>query len=203
MKAERAELLSRYQPDSRRIREIDAKLAAAQRILDQEGHLEVQESSSDLDPIWVSVSTDLANAKTQAASLTAEQSTLSQEITQGEQQLTQMVNAGVELDRLERKVDTDKQAYMANVRKAEEARTAQGLNASKILNVSVAQDPMLPDQPKFPIVWLNLLVGLVLALSAGMAAAYWDETADPKIYSPYTVTQVTGLSTVAVIQDEA
>jgi uncharacterized protein involved in exopolysaccharide biosynthesis len=203
MKAERAELLSRYQPNSQRIREIDAKLEAAQRILEQEDHLEVQESSTDLNPIWVSIRTDLEQAKTTAASLTAEQGTLDQEIAEGERQLAQMVNAGVELERLQRKVDADKQAYMAYVRKAEEARAAQGLNANKILNVSVAQEPMLPDEPSFPIVWLNLMVGAVLGLGAGLAAAYWEETADPRIYSPHTVAEVSGLSTVAVIRDEA
>ena len=202
MKTERAELLSRYQPNSQRIKEIDAKLAAAQHILDQEGRLEVQESSTDLNPVWVSIKTDLAQAKTQASSVAAEQSTLDQEISKGEQQLTEMVNAGVELERLERKVDTDKQAYMTYVRKAEEARTAQGLNTSKILNISIAQEPMLPTEPKFPIVWLNLLVGVVIALGAGIAAAYWDEMQDHRIYSPYNVTEITGLSTVAVIHDE-
>jgi len=203
MKAERAELLSRYQPNSQRIREIDAKLAAAQKILDQENHLEVLESSTDLNPVWVSIETDLGQAKAQAASLAAEQTTLSGEISQGEQQLAQMVNLGVELDRYQRKVDTDKQAYMAYVRKAEEARAAQGLNASKILNVSIAQEPMLPSEPKFPIVWLNLVAGAMLALSAGLAAAYWEETQDPRVFSPRDVAQLTGLTTVAIINDEA
>ena len=203
MKAERAELLSRYQPGSQRIREIDAKLDAAQRILDHEGHLEVQESSTDLNPIWVSIETDLAQAKAQASSVAAEQNTLNQEIAQGDQQLTQMANAGIELDRLERKVDTDKQAYLAYVRKAEEARAARGLNTSKILNIGIAQEPMLPTQPIFPIVWINLLGGVVLALAAGIAAAYWDETQDHRIYSPHTVTEISGLSTVAVIREEA
>ncbi len=202
MKAERAELLSRYQPNSQRIREIDAKLGAAQRILDQEDHLEVQESSTDLNPIWVTVKTDLEQAKAQSSALAAEQTTLNNEITQGEQQLIQMVNVGVELDRLERKVDTDKEAYMAYVRKAEEARAAQGLNASKILNVSIAQEPMLPSEPKFPVVWLNLVAGIFLALCAGMAAAYWEENQDPRVYSPQSVTELTGLATVAVISDE-
>jgi uncharacterized protein involved in exopolysaccharide biosynthesis len=114
-----------------------------------------------------------------------------------------MANAGIELDRLERKVDTDKEAYLAYTRKAEEARTARGLNTSKILNISIAQEPMLPTEPSFPIVWLNLLGGLVLALGAGVAAAYWDETQDHRIYSPHTVTEVSGLSTVAVIREEA
>ena len=53
LESERADLLSRYQPNSKRITEIDAKLAAANRILNRENHLDVQEASTDLNPIWV------------------------------------------------------------------------------------------------------------------------------------------------------
>ena len=202
LKTERADLLSRYQPNSERIREIDAKLAAAQHILEAENHLEVQESSTDLNPVWVTIKSDLGQAMAQAASAQASQQTLSNEIAQGDQQLTVMANAGIEMDRLQRSVDTDKEAYTAYVRKAEEARAAQGLNASKILNVSIAQEPLLPLKPKFPIVWLNLLVGAFLAVAAGLSAAYWEDRRDPRVYSPFTISEVTGLSTVAVVQDE-
>ena len=202
LKTERADLLSRYQPTSQRIKEIDAKLAAAQHILEAEDHLEVQESSTDLNPVWVTIKSDLGTAMAQAASFQASQTTLDNEVTQGDQQLTTMANAGIEMDRLQRRVDTDKQAYMAYMRKAEEARAAQGLNASKILNVSIAQEPMTPLKPKFPIVWLNLLVGSFLAVTAGLSAAYWEDRRDPRVYSPFTITEVTGLGTVAVVQDE-
>ena len=202
LKTERADLLSRYQPTSERIREIDAKLAAAQRILEAEDHLEVQESSTDLNPVWVTIKSDLGQAMAQAASAQASQVTLNNEIAQGDQQLAAMANAGIEMDRLQRRVDTDKEAYTAYVRKAEEARAAQGLNANKILNVSIAQEPLLPMKPKFPIVWLNLIVGVVLAVTAGLSAAYWEDRRDPRVYSPFTIAEVTGLSTVAVVQDE-
>jgi len=202
LKTERADLLSRYQPTSERIREIDAKLAAAQRILEAEDHLEVQESSTDLNPVWVTIKSDLGTTMAQAASFQASQQTLDNEIAQGDQQLTAMANAGIEIDRLQRRVDTDKEAYLAYTRKAEEARAAQGLNASKILNVSIAQEPLVPMKPKFPIVWLNLIVGGILAASAGLAAAYWEDRRDPRVYSPFTISEVTGLGTVAVVQDE-
>src|SRR5262249_16934880 len=63
LRAERAELLTRYQPDSERIRQIDAKLAAAQKILETEDHLEVSESSTDINPIWVTINSNLSQAK--------------------------------------------------------------------------------------------------------------------------------------------
>ena len=38
LRAERAELLTRYQPNSERIKQIDAKLASQEKILDNENH---------------------------------------------------------------------------------------------------------------------------------------------------------------------
>jgi uncharacterized protein involved in exopolysaccharide biosynthesis len=203
MKAERAELLSRYQPNSQRIQEIDAKLAAAQRILDSENHLEVDEKSEDLNPVWVSVDTSLEQAKTGAAAAGATQSALQSEIQKTNAELAQMTNGGVTLERLERQVATDKEAYLSYVRKSEEARTAQALNLSKILNVSVAQPASLPLRPMSPKVWLNLLSGLVLAAGMGLGAAYWEEHQDQRIFSTASIYDASGLKTVAVFREES
>jgi uncharacterized protein involved in exopolysaccharide biosynthesis len=63
LKAERAELLARYQPTSQRIQQIDAKITAAERILDRENHLEVREKSTQLNPVWVTLDTNLEQAR--------------------------------------------------------------------------------------------------------------------------------------------
>jgi polysaccharide biosynthesis protein PslE len=203
LRAERADLLSRYQPTSQRIQEIDAKLAAAQRILDNENQLEVQEKSSDLNPVWVSLDTSLEQAKTNVAADDATLTALRSEIQKTESDLAQMTNSGVTHDRLEQQVTTDKEAYLSYVRKGEEARTAQALNLSKILNVSIAQPASLPLRPLYPKVWFNLLVGLVLAGGMGVGAAYWEEEHDDLIYSPSAISEASGLKTVAVFSEEA
>jgi uncharacterized protein involved in exopolysaccharide biosynthesis len=203
MKAERADLLSRYQPTSQRIQEIDAKLAAAQKILDSENGLEVQEKSSDLNPVWVSLDTSLEHAKTSVAANEATQAALQDEIQKNDADLTQMTNNGVTLGRLERQVSADKEAYMSYVRKGEEARTAQALNLSKILNVSVAQPPSMPLQPVYPKVWMNLIVGMILAAAAALGAVLWEEERDDLIYSASAINLASGLKTVAVFREEA
>lgn len=203
MKAERADLLSRYQPTSQRIQEIDAKIAAAQKILDSENELEVQEKSSDLNPVWVALDTSLEHARTNVAADQATEAALQSEIQKTDADLTQMTNNGVIVDRLERQVASDKEAYTSYVRKSEEARTAQALNLSKILNVSVAQPPSMPLRPVSPRVWLNLLTGLFLGAAMAVGAALWEEEHDDLIYSASAINVVSGLKTVAVFQEEA
>jgi uncharacterized protein involved in exopolysaccharide biosynthesis len=203
MRAERADLLSRYQPNSQRIQEIDAKLAAAQKILDDEDHLEVQEKSTDLNPVWVALDTDLEQAKTSSAAGEAAQSELQNEIQKTSGDLAQMTNNGVADERLERQVAADKEAYESYVRKGEEARTAQALNLSKILNVSVAQPASTPLQPIYPKVWVNLLVGLMLAAAIGLGVACWEEEGEDLIFSASAIRRASALETVAVFREEA
>jgi uncharacterized protein involved in exopolysaccharide biosynthesis len=203
LEAERAELLTRYQPNSRRISEIDARLAAAQKILDHEDHLEVQEVATDLNPVWVTVDQGLKEAQANASALAASHEALAKQVQAMRGQLTELVNNGVGIEQAERKVETSKEAYLSYVRKSEEARAAQGLNSSQILNVSLAQAPSEPLQPVFPIIWLNLLAGLILAAVAGIGAAYWEERSDPRLYSAVAVEEASGVSTIAVLRNEA
>lgn len=202
LRAERAELLTRYQPESERIRQIDAKLAAAQKILDSEDHLEVSEKSTDINPIWVTIDSNLNQAKAQVAALKASAASLTQQVATTREQLTDMAGNIVVLDRLQRTVQNAKDAYQSYVRKSEEARAAEALNRSRILNVSVAQPATAPLRPVFPNVPLNTAAGLILGLVLGVAAAYREEENDPKIYSSATISEVAGLDTVAVLSDE-
>jgi len=202
LRAERAELLTRYQPDSERIRQIDAKLAAAQKILDTEDHLEVSETSTDINPIWVTIDSNLSQSKAQVSALRASQASITEQVAAARQQLTDMASSVVVLDRLQRTVQNAKDAYLSYTRKSEEARAAEALNRSRILNVSVAQPATAPLRPVFPNVPLNTAAGLILGLALGVAAAYREEENDPKIYSSATIAEVAGLDTVAVLSDE-
>jgi uncharacterized protein involved in exopolysaccharide biosynthesis len=202
LRAERAELLSRYQPTSRKIREIDAKLAAAQKILDKENHLTVTERSTDLNPVWVTIDSSLAQTRGVQASVKATYDKLQTEIAATQDQINYVVRNSSEYERLERHAATDKQALVTYMRRSEEARTAGALNLDKILNVSVAQPPLQPLKPVFPIMWLNFLVGFVLAVALGIGAAQWEEERDPAIRSVHAVSRETGFRTVAVVYEE-
>jgi succinoglycan biosynthesis transport protein ExoP len=107
----------------------------------------------------------------------------------------------VEFQRLQRQVTPDQDAYVSYVRKTEEARASEALNGNKILNVSVAQPPIVPTEPAFPCVRFNLAIGLVFALALAIVVTYWAEERDPRIYTSYAVNDIVGLPIVAVIKE--
>src|SRR5260370_28098718 len=98
------------------------------------------------------------------------------------QEINEMVNNGVSIERLSRQVANDKDAYTAYVRKGEEARAAQGLNLNKILNVSLAQAPTAPVMPVFPIILLNFLAGPATVVCPGMPGAHLEKYTHPRIH---------------------
>jgi uncharacterized protein involved in exopolysaccharide biosynthesis len=163
----------------------------------------LREKSTDLNPIWVTLDTNLEQARTTEASQQAAIKALTAQTQNLQAQINLMTDNSVVLAQLERQVAADREAYMSYVRKSEEARTAEALNINKILNVSIAEPPTTPFDPVFPLVWLNLLAGLAAGAILGFAAAYWEEWQDDRIFSTATIADVSGLSTVAIIRDEA
>jgi uncharacterized protein involved in exopolysaccharide biosynthesis len=201
LETERAELLSRYQPGSERVRQIDAKLKAGHDILTREKQSNIQETTTDVNPTWQTLDGELAKARAEAASDKAAQATQAAQVAVLRDQLKTMTTDGVTIERLERQVESDKEAYLSYVRKGEEARAAEALNQSRILNVSVVQTPTTPLEPVSPRIMLNLITGLLFALILGGAAAFWSEEFDPRICSTASIFKDTGLSTVAILDD--
>ena len=202
MEAERGELLSRYQPSSQRIRDIDAKLDAARRILNRENHTEVQESTNDVNPTWATLDGELAQSRTQVAALGASRDALTAELARNRQRMNALTSDGVTIERLQRQVDTDKEAYLSYIRKGEEARAAEALNQRRILNVSIAQAPTDPLRPIFPNVALNFAAALAFGLMLGIVAAFFEEWRDQRIYSAQAISEYAGVTTLAVLPDE-
>jgi uncharacterized protein involved in exopolysaccharide biosynthesis len=201
LETQRAELLSRYQPGSQRIREIDAKLKAGHDILAREKQSTVQETTTDVNPTWQTLDGELAKARAEAASYKAAQTTEAAQVAALHDQLKTMTTDGVTIERLERQVESDKEAYLSYVRKGEEARAAEALNQSRILNVSVVQAPTMPIEPVSPRIMLNLITGLLFALILAAAVAHWSEEYDPRICSTASIFKDTGLNTVAILDD--
>jgi uncharacterized protein involved in exopolysaccharide biosynthesis len=169
--------------------------------LAREKQSNVQETTTDVNPTWQALNADLTKTRADAASYKAALTTEAGQVAALRAQLTTMTSDGVTIETLQRQVDSDKEAYLSYVRKGEEARAAEALNQSRILNVSVVQTPTKPIEPVSPRIMLNLITGLLFALILAAAAAYWSEENDPRICSTASIFKDTGLSTVAILDD--
>lgn len=180
-------------------RQLTAESAAAQVLLDRENHTEVVEQLSDLNPVWLGLAANLAQARVTAAALAGSQSSLARQIDAYQVELRRLTDHGVEVEQALREVEADNEAYLSYLRKGEQARAELELNESRLMNVEVAMPPSQPLEPKFPKFALNLSAGLLLALFAGLAAAWWEEHQDPTIYSVTAIAESCSDPVVAVL----
>jgi uncharacterized protein involved in exopolysaccharide biosynthesis len=203
MQADRAELLSRYQPTSNRIREIDARIAAAKANVEHEDQTQERETTDDLNVTWVDLDSRLAEARAMAESTSANSRTLDAELRKTNQDLNALSSDGLLIERMQREVDSDKTAYLSYIQRGEEARAAEALNQRHILNVSVAQPPTLPLQPIFPRLGLTLAGAVFLGFVLALWAAYLEERSDAKIYTARAAVEASGLPIVAVLNEKS
>jgi uncharacterized protein involved in exopolysaccharide biosynthesis len=203
MELSRDDVLDRYRAGSKMAREVSQQVSNADALLAQQNHPEVIERLSDLNPVWLGLASNLAQARVTAAALGASQQTLAAEIATYQKELRELADDGVEVEQAMREVEAGKEAYFSYLRKGEEARAELELNESRIMNVVLAMPPTQPPEPRFPQAGLNLSAGLVLALFAGLAAAWWEERQDQTIYSPAAVAQSADGPVVAVLRSGA
>ncbi len=196
----RDDILERYKTGSKMAREVSRQADNARQLLAREDHAEVVERLSDLNPVWLGLASNLAQARVTAAALAESQRSLAAQITVYQNELRRLTDDGVEVERAMREVEAEKEAYFSYLRKGEEARAELELNESRIMNVVLAMPPTEAIEPSFPKFGLNLAAGLILALLVGFAAAWWEERGDPIIYSVDAIGESAAVPVVAVMR---
>jgi uncharacterized protein involved in exopolysaccharide biosynthesis len=196
----RDDILNRYRSGTKMAREITGRFNSAHQLLEQENHTEVIERLSDLNPVWLGLASNLAQARVTEAALAGSQESLLRQIDTYQKESRRLADDGVAVEQAMREVEADKEGYISHLRKGEEARAELEMNESRIMNVVLAMPPSQPLEPKFPKFAINLFAGLLLALVAALAAAWWEERLDPTIYSVAAVVESAGEPVVAVLR---
>jgi uncharacterized protein involved in exopolysaccharide biosynthesis len=79
---------------------------------------------------------------------------------------------GFVIEKMARKVESAREAYLLYKKKYEEARISVGMDKQKLVNVSIAQPAEKPLTPVAPKTTLNLLLAIVLGLLGGVTLAF-------------------------------
>ncbi|WP_371134089.1 GumC family protein [Brevundimonas sp.] len=105
-------------------------------------------------------------------------------------------NAGVRLNELQRNAEASRTLYQGLLDRFKETTSQEGLEESDARIVSRA---IIPNQPSSPNVPLNLALGLVLALGAGLAAVVLAEMLDAGMATGEDVESKLGLPHIGSI----
>ena len=112
----------------RLVAEIDEEISNTRAALDRASKLVSAEESTDVNPLRHALESDLARAELQEAGLNARRKSLTEALTMYRARLTQVEDASLGHDELQRQLKQAEENYVLYARKQEESRIADSLD---------------------------------------------------------------------------
>lgn len=193
----RTQLLTKFRPDDRLVKEVDQQISTTQAALQRASRQTAVEQATDLNPLKQTLETELARARVDLAGAQARHQSLAGQVGQYEEQLSRLEGITAEYDDLSRRVKQAEDSYRLYNTKQEEARIADELDENKITNVTVAEAPVEPQLPSAPNRPLNLLLGLVLGTFLSIGTVAGVELLRDTVATPHQLEVLTGKPVLA------
>jgi uncharacterized protein involved in exopolysaccharide biosynthesis len=198
LELKRTELLTKFQPGYRLVQEVDKQIADTRTAITAEESKPLKEQTTDRNPTYAWINEELAKAKSDYSALQA-RATATQAIVgvyQGKAHQLE-VNGFVQQDLL-REAKANEDNYLLYLHKREEARIADALDQTRILNIGMVQQPTVPLSP----VRSPLMFGLVGILMAGMVSVglvFTREYLDTSFRTPSEVLSELNIPVLAAV----
>lgn len=198
----RTELRQKYQPESRVVKQIEEQVATVKQYLASIENQPAQEVAQGLNQLHMTLSNDLMRARAELAMQRERFKALVGVVGSYRQGLRAYRQDSYQQRSLSRMRDVIEQAYLAYVKKTEEARLAQALDQRRIVNV-VMTEPATPNyQPVSPKPFLNGLLALMVGLFSSVATAFGLEYFEHPVRSQELVERQLSLNVLAALPEE-
>jgi uncharacterized protein involved in exopolysaccharide biosynthesis len=181
MELQHTQLLQKYLPSARPVRELEARLKQAKEALAREEANPPRERSVALNDVHRRLLNDLLGAQAATATVREREKRLAALAEQYRARLIELDQKAFTRADLERARSLNEEAYLLYHRKAQESDIVRALNREKIVNTSLAQAARPSTQPVSPKPLLNLAVLVVVGLLAAGAGALLKERLNPLV----------------------
>jgi uncharacterized protein involved in exopolysaccharide biosynthesis len=183
LELKRTELLTKYQPGYRLVTEVDKQIADTRASIEAEQSKPVKEETTDQNPTYNWLRTELAKAQADYSALQARAAATATAVSLYQANARNLEEKGLVQQDLLRAAKTNEENYLLYLRKQEEARMAEALDERRILNVAVAEQPNVPLVPTNPW-WIFALVGVLLSATVSLGVVFVVEYTDPSFRTP-------------------
>ena len=195
LETQRTELLQKFTPEYRGVRDIDAQLKDLRAALQEAEAHPLKEETLAANPTRQWLDTERARVVAENAAAQARMQAFGSTANRYRAKAQQLGQQNAEERELVRRVQAAEQKYLLYSQKQEEARISDELDRTRIANVVVAQAPTVdPHAKRNPsLAMLPLFIGISLLLS--LAAALVVDVLDPKVTyaSSYTTPAIRAL----------
>jgi|SRR5271166_5169055 len=186
LELKRTQLLTKFEPNHRLVREVDEQIAQAHTAIAAESTAPVRDETTDKDTHYEWAKSELQKAQVQLQALRAREGATSAQRGEYRAIALKLGEDAITQDDLLSNEKAALENYLLYVKKQEEARMNDALDERGIVNVAIAEQPVAPALP----VWSEAMVlvfGLVAAGAAGTGAAFAADYLDPAFRNPEDV----------------
>lgn len=196
LQMKRTELLTKFDPSYRLVQEVDKQIADTRASILAESAAPPQSVTTDQDPTYEMLRSELAKAEEDFKGFQARATATRLIAHQYRDTARNLEQEGVEQEDLERNAKTQEDDYLLYQQKREEARISDALDQRGILNVAIAEKPIVPALPvQSPVraAGLTFLLGCCLSLGAAFITDY----VSPSFRTPDEVAGYLGIPVLA------
>jgi uncharacterized protein involved in exopolysaccharide biosynthesis len=198
LELKRTELLTKYQPTYRLVQEVDKQIADTRASIEAEHDKPLKEQTTDQNPTYSWIRTELAKAKSDYSALQARAAATQTIVGIYQANARTLEEKGLIQQDLLRTAKTNEENYLLYQRKQEEARMAEALDVRRILNVAIAERPNVPLVPTNSQL-IFALVGILLSATVSLGAVFVAEYMDSSFRTPSEVVSELNIPVLASV----
>ncbi len=195
------ELLMKYTPQSRLVKNVKEEIQMVQETLAQNEKKQYGKSRVGLNTTYQRLQEELFRNQAEGKALTAKKEIQNAQLAEYRNKLEQLNQMEVKLNQLEQAVDVNHQNYRLYLAKFEESRISDAMDNKKMANVSLMQSALTPLKPVSPKVLLNIVLAIFLGGFGGLGLGFFTEYLDDSLEKPEDVEKALQLPVLASIPE--
>jgi cell division septation protein DedD/LPS O-antigen subunit length determinant protein (WzzB/FepE family) len=175
------ELLAKYTEQSRLVENVRDEIQMVRNKLAEQETRRYGKTRSGLNTTSQKLQEELFHNEAELTALSAKEKTQRTQLADCQKGLEKLNRIEVELNRLQREVDVDRQNYRLYLTKFEESRVSDAMDTEKIANVSLIEPARPPLKPVAPKPLLNMVLAVFLGAFGGLGLAFFLEYLDDSL----------------------
>lgn len=194
----RLDLLAKYQPDYRPVQELNEQIAQARAAVQHELSSPMEDVTTDLDPTHQMVRSDLAKAETDLAGYKAREIATQAIVYKYSARARELDASRLQEASLQRNLRAEEDNYLLYLKKSEEARITDALDAHRMVNIAVAEQPLVPALPSHSPLFFAWLA-LIAMMTASFGLIWLLEHMDRTFHTPHELEAYLGIPVLVSI----
>lgn len=187
LELKRSELLSKFAPDYRLVKDVEVQIDQTRAALAKEESNPLHEETTDRDATHEWVKEELAKSRAELVGLRAQAQAISNTLDTYRARARELNQTEIVQQDLIRSVKLAEDNFLLYSRKQEEAQIQDALDQRRIVNVSIAEEATVPALPSSSHRALSLALGGLLACLVSLGLGYTVDYLDSTFRTPHEV----------------